>query len=203
VRRSLPGLTRDQPFQAGTRSWTELEFGADESIENEWPWPGNREAVIGQTKLRLGGRIDRVDLGQDGDRIRISDYKTGATPSDAARVVIAGGRELQRVLYAAAVRQLLPALSAVISRLIFLGEEATSADLKGEQLDWAAQEVADFLDLACALLKKGHACPGPDARDPYNDLRLALPADRAGYFQRKGAAFQNACRELSPLWGKP
>jgi hypothetical protein len=203
VRRSLPGLTRDQPFHAGTRSWTELEFGAAESIETSGPWPGNREAVIGQTKLRLGGRIDRVDLGQDGDRIRISDYKTGATPSAAARVVVAGGRELQRVVYAVAVRQLLPALTAVISRLIFLGEEATSADLKGEELDRAAQEVGDYLDLACALLKKGHACPGPDAQDPYNDLRLALPADRAGYFQRKGAAFRDACRELSPLWGKP
>jgi hypothetical protein len=203
VRRSLPGLTRDQPFQAGTRSWTELGFGDADSTETGGPWPASREAVIGQAMLRLGGRIDRVDLAQDGERIRISDYKTGATPS-AAGVVLAGGRELQRVIYAIAVRQLLPALTAIISRLIFLGEaEATSADLRGEELDRAAQEVADYLDLACTLLKQGRACPGPDAQDPYNDLRLALPADRAGYFQRKGAAFRDASRELSPLWGKP
>jgi hypothetical protein len=204
MRRSLPGLTRDQPFQAGTRSWTELEFGATDSSETTGPWPSNREVVIGQANLRVGGRIDRVDLGQDNDRIRVSDYKTGATSSVAPGVVVAGGRELQRVVYAMAVRQLVPEITVVISRLIFLSEdEATSADLKGEPLARAAQEAENYLDVACALLKKGHACPGPDAQDAYNDLRLALPADRAEYFHRKGAAFIDACRELSSLWGKP
>jgi hypothetical protein len=96
MRRSLPGLTRDQPFQAGTRSWTELEFGAAGSTEADHPWPRDREAVIGRTRLRLGGRIDRADLTQAGDRIRISDYKTGLAPSAATSVVLAGGRELQR-----------------------------------------------------------------------------------------------------------
>jgi hypothetical protein len=201
-RRSLPGLTRDQPFQAGTRSWTELEFGAAGSVETSGPWPSNREAVIGEAKLRLGGRIDRVDLGQGGDRIRISDYKTGPTPPAATNVVLAGGRELQRVVYAIAVRQLLPALSVVISRLIFLGEDTTSVDLKGEDLDRAAQDIGHYLDLAYALLGKGHACPGPDAQDSYNDLCLALPADLDGYFQRKGTAFRDICRELSPLWSR-
>jgi hypothetical protein len=107
------------------------------------------------------------------------------------------------VVYAIAVRQLLPSLTAVISRLIFLGEEAISADLRDDALERAALEVEDYLDRACALLNQGHACPGPDAQDPYNDFRLALPADRDGYFQRKGTAFRNACRELSPLWGRP
>jgi hypothetical protein len=202
-RRSLPGLTRDQPFQAGTRSWTELEFGAVSAAETSSPWPSNREAVIGQAKLRLGGRIDRVDLGEGSERIRISDYKTAATPPAAANIVLAGGRELQRVIYAVAVRQLLPALSVVISRLIYLGEEATSVDLKGEDLDRAAADAGNYLDLAHAQLSKGHACPGPDAQDRYNDLRLALPADLTWYFQRKGSAFRDVCRDLSPLWGKP
>jgi hypothetical protein len=63
-------------------------------------------------------------------------------------------------------------------------------------------DVAQFLDIACALVRRGCICPGPDARDRYNDFRLSLPADVDAYFQRKGAAFRDLCRELSPLWGK-
>jgi RecB family exonuclease len=202
ARRGLPGLTRDQPFQAGTRSWTELEFGGTSVGDGSTPWPGNREAVIGTVKLRLRGRIDRIDLSKDGDRIRVSDYKTGQAPSDT-NIVLAGGRELQRVVYAIAVRQLLPELTTVISRLIFLGQEAASMELKAEELDGAAEEIGRYLDLACAQLRRGHACPGPDARDRYNDMRLALPADLDGYLQRKSTAFRDVNRELSALWGRP
>jgi RecB family exonuclease len=202
MRRGLPGLTRDQPFQAGTRSWTELDFGGTDTGHASAPWPASREAVIGSAGLRLGGRIDRVDLSKDGDRIRISDYKTGQ-PQPGANIVLAGGRELQRVIYAIAVRQLLPELTVVISRLVFLGQDATSMELKGEDLDAACHEIGHYLDLACAQLRRGHACPGPDARDRYNDLRLALPADLDGYFQRKSTAFRDASRELSVLWGRP
>jgi PD-(D/E)XK nuclease superfamily len=83
TRRSLRGLTIDESFQSGTRSWTELGFGSDGSEGRaDAPWQ-DREVVIGQAKLHLGGRIDRVDLGAGGERIRISDYKTGETPANA------------------------------------------------------------------------------------------------------------------------
>jgi hypothetical protein len=203
MRRGLPGLTRDQPFQAGTRSWTEVAFGATGPDESSGPWPPNREIVVGEAKLRLSGRMDRIDLGQGGERIRISDYKTGATPQSDADVVLAGGRELQRVVYAIAARQLLPELTRVITRLIFLGEAATLFELKGDELENACKEAEQYLDCACELLRKGHACPGPDAREDYYDLRLALPADLQGYFQRKGTAFKEVSRALSPLWGRP
>jgi hypothetical protein len=131
------------------------------------------------------------------------DYKTGLTPPNADAIVLDGGRELQRVLYAMAVRQLLPDASTVISRLVFLDGTSAPFQLKGPVLDTAATDVAQFLDIACALVRRGGACPGPDARDRYNDLRLALPADLDAYFQRKGAGFRDLCRELSPLWSKP
>lgn len=159
--------------------------------------------MIGQAKLRLRGRIDRVDLGAGGERIRISDYKTGLTPRNADRIVIDQGRELQRVLYAMAVRHLLPDTTTVISRLVFLDGTSTPYQLKGEALDTAATDVAQFLDIACTLVGGGGICPGPDAQDRYNDLRLALPSDFDAYFQRKGAAFRGLCRELAPLWSKP
>jgi hypothetical protein len=201
MRRTLRGLTIDESFQSGTRSWTELEFGADGPVRADAPWR-DRAVLIGQTKLRLGGRMDRVDLGAGGDRIRISDYKTGATPAKASNIVLDGGRELQRVLYAIAVRQLLPDAATVISRLLFLDGKSEPYQLKGDLLEVAATDAARFLDIARALARSGNTCPGPDARDRYNDLRLALPADIDSYFQRKGAAFRDMSRDLSPLWAK-
>lgn len=203
TRRSWRGLTVDELFQSGTRSWTEVDFGEAKSTASDAPWPGDREVVIGQAKLRLRGRIDRVDLGAGGERIRISDYKSGLTPRNGDRIVIDQGRELQRVLYAMAVRNLLPDTIMVISRLVFLDGTSTPYQLKGEALDTAATDVAQFLDIACTLVRGGGICPGPDAQDPYNDLRLALPSDFDAYFQRKGAAFRELCRELAPLWSKP
>lgn len=201
MRRSLRGLTIDEFFQSGTRSWTELEFGADGLVRADAPWQ-DRAVVIGQAKLRLVGRMDRVDLGAGGDRMRISDYKTGATPVNATNIVLDGGRELQRVLYAVAVRQLMPDATTVISRLVFLDGTSEPYQLKGDVLEVAATDVARFLDFACALIRSGNTFPGPDARDRYNDLRLALPADINSYFQRKGAAFRDMSRDLSQLWGK-
>lgn len=201
VKRSLRGLTVDESFQSGTRSWTELAFG-DGSSDGDAPWQGMQNIVIGDAGLRLGGRIDRLDLAAAGDRVRISDYKTGATPANAAGIVIDRGRELQRVLYAIAVRQLLRDAAVVISRLVFLDGSSKPYPLTGPVLDAAAQDVTQFLDIACALVRRGGAHPGPDARDRYNDLRLALPIDLEAYFQRKGAAFRELARELSPLWSK-
>lgn len=204
VRRSLRGLTIDELFQTGTRSWTELGFGqAVATVDADLPWPVEREVLIGEAQLRLGGRIDRVDLAANGEAVRISDYKTGATPRNADSIVIDRGRELQCVLYAMAVRQLLPGANAVISRLVFLDAMSTPCRLSGATLDSAANEVTRFLDIACGLVRHGSAWPGPDAQDRFNDLRLALPAELEAYFQRKAASFGAVCRELSPLWNKP
>jgi ATP-dependent helicase/DNAse subunit B len=155
MRRTLRGLTIDESFQSGTRSWTELEFGADGPVRADAPWR-DRAVLIGQTKLRLGGRMDRVDLGAGGDRIRISDYKTGATPAKASNIVLDGGRELQRVLYAIAVRQLLPDAATVISRLLFLDGRSEPYQLKGDLLEVAATDAARFLDIARALARSGN-----------------------------------------------
>ncbi|MCI0631864.1 MAG: PD-(D/E)XK nuclease family protein [Phycisphaerales bacterium] len=202
-RRTLRGLTVDEPFQTGTRSWSEMGFGQpNPAAATDVPWPADREVLIGEARLRLGGRIDRVDLAAGGEAVRISDYKTGATPRNADRIVVDRGKELQRVLYAVAVRQLLPEVTTVISRLVFLDATSTPYRLSGPALDTAADDITRFLDIACALIRRGSACPGPAAQDRYNDLRLALPTELDSYFQRKAAGFAALCRELSPLWSK-
>jgi ATP-dependent helicase/DNAse subunit B len=131
TRRSLRGLIIDESFQSGTRSWTELSFGEEGTKLPDVPWQAHCSVLIGKARLRLGGRIDRVDVAAGGERVRISDYKTGLTPPNAAVIVVDGGRELQRVLYAIAVRQLLPDANTVISRLVFLDGTSAPYQLKG------------------------------------------------------------------------
>jgi hypothetical protein len=202
ARRALRGLTTGRSFQQGTRSWTELQFGSVGVQDARGPWPADREVVLGDERIRLGGRIDRVDVGAAGDRARISDYKTGKTPANADRIVFDGGKELQRVLYAMAVRQMLPEATTVISRLVYLDPNTPPYSLEGHELDAAFVTLAQFLDVACRLVRRGRVCPGPDAEDRYNDLRLALPAERDAYFWRKRASFASASRDLSPLWSE-
>jgi hypothetical protein len=107
------------------------------------------------------------------------------------------------VLYATAVGQLVPEAARIISRLVYLDGVSPPFALNRETLEAAAADVAGFLDKACDMLRSGDSCPGPDAREPYNNMRLALPADLDAYFRRKAKAFGDLTRELEPLWSAP
>lgn len=203
-RRSLRGLTVDTSFEVDTTSWTEVGFGQRSAPEDaRSPWPLQGEIYIGSSKLKLGGRIDRVDLAAGGRGVRISDYKTGATPRRADKIVLDRGRELQRVLYAIAVKQLVPDASQIVSRLIYLDGVSPPFALSRDTLERAADDVGRFLDKARELLEQGQACPGPEAREAYNEMRLALPADLDGYLARKAKAIGLITRGLDQLWSAP
>ena len=203
-RRSLRGLTIDDAFQVETSSWTELAFGQPDGANNqEEPWNSAAEVRIPETELRVGGRIDRVDLHGDRSAVRISDYKSGAAPKNADRIVVSQGRELQRVLYAMAVRSLVPDAKTIVSRLVYLNDKSSPLSLTGAALDSAISEVSSFVAIARNLIEGGSAVPGPDATNEYNDMRLAHPADLEGYLQHKQAVFADVCRDLSALWSRP
>jgi hypothetical protein len=144
-----------------------------------------------------------MDLRNTGEAAWISDYKTGQVPNNAARTVVGQGLELQRILYALAVRQLLPNVKIIVSRLMYLDGAPDTFPLEGEVLENGISTVSNYLAIACRSLRSGAAAPGPDATDRYNNLRLALPADLESYLDRKRAAFGEACRKLSPLWKLP
>jgi hypothetical protein len=91
----------------------------------------------------------------------------------------------------------------VISRLVYLDGASQPFSLRGDTLDGAVKDISHYLNLACAQLRDGRACLGPDARDKFHDLRLALPADTESYFITKQAAFAACSRELSALWSRP
>ncbi|RUW00686.1 PD-(D/E)XK nuclease family protein, partial [Mesorhizobium sp. M1A.F.Ca.IN.022.05.2.1] len=120
-RRAHRGLTIDERFGQGTRSFSEVPFGNPQSpAERIDPWDQRQEVVIGQSGIRLKGRIDRVDVKADRRGVRMSDYKTGLTPRNIRDVILDGGAEVQRALYAITIRQLIPEANTIITRLVYL-----------------------------------------------------------------------------------
>ena len=204
ARLTVRGLRVDDSVMGDTQSWTELAFG--EEAKNGaagLPWATDQPVTIPGTGICLRGRIDRVDLRGDNSAIRITDYKSGKAPKNAGGIVLAGGGELQRVLYAIAARELLPEVRMIVSRLAYLAGDNAPMRLQGEPLDAAMTEAAQFIGIASGIVRTGAAVPGPDAGERYHDLRLALPADRDAYLRRKHRAFLDALHALAPLWGHP
>ncbi|MDQ7250542.1 PD-(D/E)XK nuclease family protein [Dongia sedimenti] len=198
VRLAVAGLAFDQGLQPGTRSWSEVPFGEEAEAA---AWQIDAEVRLGG--LRVGGRIDRLDLRGDGGAARVTDYKTSAVPRNMSAIVLAGGAELQRVTYAAAVRCLLPEVRQVVSRLTYLRGGPEAHALSGDALDAAIADTERFIAAAVALVSDGAAPPGPDAREPFNNLRLALPADLENYLFRKSRALWTAAGELPTFWSAP
>lgn len=196
ARMALAGLVFDQGLQAGTRSWSEVGFGAQSGGP---PWEAPGPARLGG--LTVTGRIDRLDLRGDGVAARVTDYKTGASPRNINTVILSGGAELQRVTYAAAARQRLPDVRQVVSRLVYLRDGPAAHSLSGDHLQSALATVDRFVGIAAGRLEAGSIPPGPDARDRFNPMRLALPADLEAYLLRKGAALTAAAGDLPALWG--
>jgi len=109
----------------GQRSWAEIPFGGDLSVEDLTderrallPWDPATPVVIPETTVVIGGSIDRLDLDEAGTIARVTDYKSGKPPGKK-QPVLKGGAELQRCLYAYAVRSLIPAVKDIQTRLLF------------------------------------------------------------------------------------
>jgi hypothetical protein len=200
ARRIALGLTSDNPTQADTRSWSEVPFGQDKPLAGEWPWDASVTVPIPEAGLVYGGRIDRLDIRASGDGAQITDYKSIAAPPKAQRIALGQGRELQRVLYAMAVRTLLPEVRKIVARLIYLADNPAPFELRGEQLEKAIGDATSYLTAAVAILRGGRIAPRWEEEDFYSDMLLALPADHQSYRRRKAAEFRSASQKLSKLW---
>jgi len=100
--------------------------------------------------------------------VRVTDYKN----PDA--IVIAGGAELQRALYALAARQLLPGVRRIDAHLVYLNDENRKFSLRDP--DDALARISHLVAAAADLLRVGTALRGRDAYERYHDLRLAFGA---------------------------
>lgn len=183
---TLQALKVDEDLPQSLDTWTELNFGGPANPAGA-PWPEEPDVVLDGTGVRVIGRIDRLDLAKSGSVARITDYKTSKPELSSDDLVVNGGRELQRVLYAIAIRTLIRP-GRVVARLLYLGTPITTRPLESERLDKAITDLSAFVTAATTALKSGFALAGPDAFDKYSAYRLARPADLQGYLADKSAA---------------
>ena len=163
------------------------------------PWDPTIPVVIPETMVAIGGSIDRLDLDGAGTIARVTDYKSGKPP-DKKQPVLKGGAELQRCLYAYAVRSLVPAVKDVQTRLLFARAEE---DGLYALVDPAAvlESLAGFVNAAQRYARAGNVLPGAGAQDDYNDLGFALPVGaKESYFELKNSLIAECLADLSPLW---
>lgn len=182
----------------GQRSYVEVPFGGGrEWMPDDVPWDPYAEVRIPGSGLKLHGVIDRVDLAASHSEVRVVDYKTGKTPKALIKLVLDGGRELQRCIYGYAVKSLLGNVK-VEAGLLYPG---TSQYAPVEDLDGAMEALAEYVSRAKSAVDRGLAVPGIDSADRYNDLLFALPANAKGtYLARKRLAFQGLLGDVADAW---
>lgn len=181
----------------GSRSFGEVPFGGSEpKSEAALPWDPSMPVIIHNTGFHIAGFIDRLDIADDGSRALVRDYKTGKPPK--GDICVNGGRELQRCLYAFAVKALLGDHIAISASLLYPREPL---DLQLDDPDTVLAEIKAYLQAARTALASGAALPGPDTGSDYDDLAFALPANAgATYCKRKQAAATERLREVAPIW---
>lgn len=185
----------------GQKSWTEVPFGTgDRKARSDFPWEPSRPVEIPQTGVLIQGQIDRLDLSDNERRARVIDYKTGALNSKMAEVVVKGGSELQRCLYAYAVRTLLgPNIDVEASLLYPRAPDGEQALFPLDDVDSALELLAAAIAVARLNVENGLALPGIDAAEAYNDFAFALPAN-AGYLPRKRPFADLHLGEATKIW---
>ncbi|WP_419906208.1 PD-(D/E)XK nuclease family protein [Hoeflea sp.] len=181
----------------GSRSFGEVPFGGSEPrSETALPWDPGVPVIIPDTGFQIAGYIDRLDIADDGSHALVRDYKTGKPPKGDIRVN--GGRELQRCLYAFAVRALLGDHIAISASLLYPREPM---DLQLDDPDTVLAQIKACLQAARTALASGAALPGPDTGGDHDDLAFALPANAgATYCKRKQAAAAERLGNVAPIW---
>jgi hypothetical protein len=204
---AIVALTFEEPNLPGQRSWAEIPFGGDHRAVEltpeqcaRLPWDPLTPVIIPGTKLRIGGSIDRIDLAAAGDMARVTDYKSGKPPRHGSEPILKGGAELQRCLYAFAVRSLLPGVSSISSRLLYpKGADGGLYSLAGPEA--VLSRLAEFLAASARLAAAGNLLPGRGAQDIYNDFAFALPGGaKESYFELKFPLIAARLADLAPLW---
>lgn len=179
------------------RSYGEVPFGGSKPKSiGEIPWSPDAPVTIPGSLFKIAGYIDRLDISGDGKRALVRDYKTGRLPKGDIR--LDGGRELQRCLYAFAVKALLGEDVQISASLLYPRE---LADLQLNNPEATLQDITRYLGLARVSLASGAALPGPDTGGDYDDLAFALPANAsATYCKRKQMSAMARLGEVVQVW---
>ncbi len=196
---ALSALMWPLPKFKDQKTYVEVPFGGLEDGEENAPWDRNALVAIPGSDLKLRGKIDRLDLDGKSINARVIDYKTGRCPEEEPG--LDKGKELQRCLYAVAVKALLGQVTAVEAALLYPGSEGNLYSLSDPSVQ--TKELIRFLQLAEQMLRSGRSVFGTGAESRYNDLAFALPANAEGvYFSQKAAARDAMVGDLRSLWGE-
>jgi hypothetical protein len=181
----------------GFCAYSEVPFGGLEPETNgRTPWNSSTVVEIPRTGFNIRGSIDRLDITSDRTRAFVTDYKTGKTPD--ANFNLDGGSQLQRCLYAFAVKALLGEQVDVTASLLYVRDqqEFPLSDPEATLL-----ELAGYLKSARENLSAGGSLIGVDAGGAYDDLAFALPANsRSAYCERKMTAVKNRLGPAAQIW---
>ena len=179
------------------RAYGEVAFGgAEPKTDVAPPWDAAASVEIPDAGFRIAGYIDRLDIAGDGQRALVRDYKTGRTPKTG--IVLDGGKELQRCLYAFAVKALLGDDVEISASLLYLRDEV---DLRLADPEVTLVEVAAHLREARANLLSGGGVIGIDTGGTYDEFAFALPANAAAaYCKRKSAAARARLGAAAQVW---
>lgn len=185
----------------GQKSWTEIPFGRqDASTQGELPWDPTRRVEIPGAGVFIQGNIDRLDLAADSSHARVIDYKTGKLQVRMADVTINGGAELQRCLYAFAVKALIGRNIMVDAALLYPRVvDNGQALFPLTDVDGLLTQLATAIGLARLNVEAGLTLPGIGAADKYNDFAFMLPAG-AGYLPRKRALAAETLGQATMIW---
>lgn len=190
-------LTFDDERLADVRSYSEVPFGGSApKSDGDIPWDAAAAVEIPDTGFRIAGYIDRLDISGDGRQALVRDYKTGRLPKE--EIVLDGGKELQRCLYAFVVKALLGDDIEIAASLLYLRDRV---DLQLGDPAATLEEISGYLQTAHANLRAGRALMGPDTGSAYDELAFALPANVVnGYCRRKEAAVYERLGEAVRVW---
>ena len=204
---AIAALTLDEESLPDQHSWAEIPFGADpraealsEDARIALPWDPMSKVTIAGTEIRIGGSIDRLDLAGDRSRARVTDYKSGKLRVRPPQ--IKGGTELQRCLYAFAVKVLIGTQPQVEARLLYPRRGNSPQHL--DDPEGTLERLAEFLAAASASFAEGKALPGPAAEESWYDLALALPGGaKESYLATKLPFAAEALAAIAPVWEEP
>ena len=194
-------FARDGGLPSNGRSYAEVPFGGFEpESEAETPWDTGVPVTIPDTGFSIRGYIDRIDILNDGSCVIVRDYKTGRK-APRASMQMDGGRELQRCLYAFAVKALMGDDVPIRTSLFYLQKPV---DLPLDKYEAVLEDMASYLRAARTSLVRGAALPGPDAGGRYDDLALALPANAGAiYCKRKLPPATKMLDKAAQVWDAP
>lgn len=197
---------REEPLPA-QHSWAEIPFGGDrhaqvltEGARALLPWDPMVPVRIPETTIQIGGAIDRLDLAGDRLHARVTDYKSGRLRSRAPQ--LKGGAELQRCLYAYAVKALLAERPQVEAQLLY--PRNNGAGLPLDNPEGTLARLTGYLTAASALFAAGNTIPGPAADQDWYDLAFGLPGGaRETYLSAIRPLVAQRLAAIVPLWDEP